>query len=580
MFHRKINGDGAGLACQEVFPACLAVSIIYEIVALLNGAPSFCFRTQTERVTTQSQLVSTHRAQVATEYFIIMFMSTSMMHVPPEILQMIFACLEKLDLKSSRLARKAWNAEIPPLLFNSVFVTARYADLEVAEKVASRFGRYVETLVYSPEVFEKLQYDEYIEREADEEEDDEHDEEDDDEEDDDEEDDDEEDDDEEDDDEEDDDEEDDDEEHDAWEDEDNSWPSCYMAHTKQHYETYVRLEKEQREILETGEVFKQLCRAFKSMPNISRVILAHSWNKRAKCWCEQAATDAQRRSHKPWNAIKACQDKDCDSVRYHQGRCVTSLAPYYTPKKSIDWWKDLMRALDKSDKALPELVVEATDNEDARVQAEVFKPSHGLTKIMPCVFAKLTRLELCLDLTREGHDLHYGHAWRSESFSQAFSAAKNLESLHISLVVDNWEWVHRSEPTETDFRALFTGCSFPKLHTLSLDRCTATEEEIPEFLRKSPDLRCLVFERFTLNGFWIPLVQSIRDNSQVKILQLNWVRGKFDEDEETGYLDVEELQLEPDLLEFFHRDKGSVLSQQDRRNISKTVRIHEQICAV
>ena len=58
----------------------------------------------------------------------------------PEILGMIFENLAKPDVKSARLVCKDWEAQTPRLLFNSVFIAARYADLEVAEKVISRFG--------------------------------------------------------------------------------------------------------------------------------------------------------------------------------------------------------------------------------------------------------------------------------------------------------------------------------------------------------------------------------------------------------------------------------------------------------
>ena len=68
---------------------------------------------------------------------------------------MIFANLIKSDLKASRLTCKAWNFEAAPLLFNSVFIIARYADLEVADKVARKYGRFVERLVYSLEFFEQ-----------------------------------------------------------------------------------------------------------------------------------------------------------------------------------------------------------------------------------------------------------------------------------------------------------------------------------------------------------------------------------------------------------------------------------------
>lgn len=75
------------------------------------------------------------------------------MNLPPQIVQMIFPRLSKRDLKSCRLAFKAWDRMLIAMLFDSVFVTARHADLEVADLVASRFGDFVETLVYSAEFF-------------------------------------------------------------------------------------------------------------------------------------------------------------------------------------------------------------------------------------------------------------------------------------------------------------------------------------------------------------------------------------------------------------------------------------------
>lgn len=76
------------------------------------------------------------------------------MHVPSEILHLIFAGLPKRDLKSSRLVCRKWDAQVPPLLFNTVFFIARYADLEMAELVMEKYGRFIGTLVYSAEHLE------------------------------------------------------------------------------------------------------------------------------------------------------------------------------------------------------------------------------------------------------------------------------------------------------------------------------------------------------------------------------------------------------------------------------------------
>ena len=205
------------------------------------------------------------------------------------------------------------------------------------------------------------------------------------------------------------------------------------------------------------------------------------------------------------------------------------------------------------------IVMEVTSKDDTRVPPEVFMASSGLNDIMPRVFAPLTRLELCIDMQYE-HDV-YSHPWRSDGFTLALSSARNLKTLHISLAIEECEIVDRSGPAETDFSALFARCSFPKLEILCIDRCTINEEEIPKFLRKSPNLQSLVFRRCTLYGLWRPLVQRIRDDLTVKSLQLDWIRGQFDEDEKIGDLNVEKIDLAAEvLMDFFLRERGSAFS--------------------
>ena len=211
--------------------------------------------------------------------------------------------------------------------------------------------------------------------------------------------------------------------------------------------------------------------------------------------------------------------------------------------------------------------MEVTSKDDIRVPVEVFRTSSGLDDIMPKVFAQLTRLELSIDMEHE-HGVD-SDPWRSDGFNLAFSAARNLKILHVSLVNKDWDEVDGSEPANTDFSDLFAKCSFPKLQTLCIDRCTVGEEEVLRLARKSPELQSLVFRRCTLYGLWRRLVQRIRDDLNVKFLQLDWIRGHFDEDEEIGDLDVEELDLAVDqLMEFFLREKGSTFSREDLQRLA------------
>ena len=73
---------------------------------------------------------------------------------PPEILSVITASLQsKKNLKALRLVAKAFDDGAVPLLFDSVFIVARYADLEIASRVALRFGRFVKEILLSSKCY-------------------------------------------------------------------------------------------------------------------------------------------------------------------------------------------------------------------------------------------------------------------------------------------------------------------------------------------------------------------------------------------------------------------------------------------
>ena len=134
------------------------------------------------------------------------------MQVPSEILHLIFACLPKRDLKSSRLVCKKWDVRSTPLLFNSVFLIARYADIEISEMVTEKYGRFINTLVYSTEHFDTSDAERMSQRVI-----------------------------------------------------IMNRSPCFSAHMKQHWVLYETLADEAKEIGHRGQVFNQLCRAFTSV---------------------------------------------------------------------------------------------------------------------------------------------------------------------------------------------------------------------------------------------------------------------------------------------------------------------------
>ncbi len=71
------------------------------------------------------------------------------MRLPSELHTLISQNMTKAELKVARLICKSFDRAAVPFLFDEVFVTASYSDLDIAGLVASRFGSYVKTVTLS-----------------------------------------------------------------------------------------------------------------------------------------------------------------------------------------------------------------------------------------------------------------------------------------------------------------------------------------------------------------------------------------------------------------------------------------------
>ena len=81
------------------------------------------------------------------------------MNVPPEILSAILSHHTKTELKKARLVCKAFDAAAVPHLFNEILIVARYAQMERARLLASRFRSFVKTLIFCSEFLKPDFYD-------------------------------------------------------------------------------------------------------------------------------------------------------------------------------------------------------------------------------------------------------------------------------------------------------------------------------------------------------------------------------------------------------------------------------------
>ena len=428
---------------------------------------------------------------------------------------MIITRVPKRDLKSCRLAVKAWEGSIIPLLFDSVFVTARYADLEVAGLVASRFGDFVKTLIYSAEFFENQGfYSKYSKSAV-----------------------------------------------------KMRCQPCYERHINQHREIYANLALEQRVILKNGGMRDFLLRFFKTIPSISRIVLTHSWRRRQLDWCEQAAMDTKARSYKPFDKTFTCSNQNCNFLTCHlfSDDHFTHARPgRRASDQGASHWEDLMRALGESRVVVREIRIVAPLLDT--MPLNIWRPSCGLGEIMIDTFSSLTKLHISLDLNYfEGYFQGTNELPLANGvLTKALSSATSLESLHITLVYANWG--NEIRKYATDFGTLFKNSSFPKLKDMNLYRCSADEDELLSFLKRSPAVRSLTLKQFQLTGgYWVTLIQEIRDSTLVKDLQLLDIRGSMGDSvgEDIDNFEVGDCELESDVQELFNRQKGSRVSNAE-----------------
>ena len=71
------------------------------------------------------------------------------MRLPPELQSLVCQNMSKAELKVARLICKSFDQAAVPFLFDEVFVTVSYSELDIAGLIASRFGSYVKTVTVS-----------------------------------------------------------------------------------------------------------------------------------------------------------------------------------------------------------------------------------------------------------------------------------------------------------------------------------------------------------------------------------------------------------------------------------------------
>ena len=204
------------------------------------------------------------------------------MDLPPEILSSVLSHQPKTELKTTRLVCKAFDAAAVPFLFKDIYLIARYADMEKASLLASRFGSYVKTLILSSESF-----DSYV-----------------------------------------------------------SWEMFQCTIRDEHlvrsyYDSYRKLEEEREELLSGGEFFGYLCNTLTVLPHLQKVILTNGERTEKLCWCQQAYVDGHSRIYDPFLDKGYPELKSLRPPPEH--RCLTTINGLELMDWNV--WHQILRAL-------------------------------------------------------------------------------------------------------------------------------------------------------------------------------------------------------------------------------------------
>ena len=160
------------------------------------------------------------------------------MNVPPEILSAILSHLSKTELREARQVCKAFDAATVPHLFNEILIVARYAQMEKATLLASRFRPFVKTSIFCSEFLNFKPKDS------------------------------------------------------------NSGTHPIIS----NYSVYCKLREEQEELLSGGEFYEYLCSTLIALPNLQKVILSYLSGSEELCSCKETCDNNLSRKFNPWSA--------------------------------------------------------------------------------------------------------------------------------------------------------------------------------------------------------------------------------------------------------------------------------------
>lgn len=385
-----------------------------------------------------------------------------MEHSPPEILVLIFSLLSLPDLKTLRLVCKIFDELVAPMIFDGIYINARYADLERATKVTSRFGPFIKTLVFSAQYFQRLSW----------------------------------------------------EEHELPARHNPNVPGDH--HMRKHYQAWRNLHQEQEEI---GDIFKYLSHFLQVLTDLRKVVLTDSHRKSALRWCDQACIDGQQQLYKPWASIDLSIEEEVQDTS-DKYTCLISGPVSAMSLEDSTIWPDLTTALYFSGNQNIKTLNVESPRPISNMAISAFSMGIPQAVLADSVFSQLTRIHLDLNVAprvmRLGSEYEVFYEFAA---ARMLSFAVNVEDLELIGVLDGTE-----SPTfgdGTDFKVLLNGCTFPKLRRFGMYGFTFTEAEMTSFLSCSPALHALCLQTLDMiSGTWASLIDMIKGRFRLDYINI------------------------------------------------------------
>ncbi|CAD6584276.1 MAG: hypothetical protein ASARMPRED_001720 [Alectoria sarmentosa] len=447
--------------------------------------------------------------------------------LPPEILSLVFGFSSNVELKTLRLTCRYLYDTATPLLFNSVFVSARQVDLQVAELVASRFSNSIQTLTFSSGCYFPSTLPEFRDLLK------------------------------------------------------RIFPPCHnlILHDKtstDYWELYTKLGSERRALYERGAVHAQLLHLLKTLPNLRQVVITDRRRRQDLSWFQEALMSETAQCHPP--------SQTCISPSARLRRALASLpglrkrsTPFRSYSGKIAWTRFLSsftneviqaveavlnigcNCLDKElsvDWAespglglagLPcmpqnpwvDLMTTLHTSSDAPINTISIQPRHQYNYLpfpafeawkpynfhaSASLLARLTKLELYLMGCMTTNSGELIERYQMEHRAKILSMASNLQSLKIGF--PDWEGQPLYKTPDYAFSAfdvLLGGCKLPHLSALHLSNLWVHEEAFSVCLQHSPDLSDLALRGFSMLEVQSGLMETANPKSWERLLHT--IRG-------------------------------------------------------